>query len=233
MKKLIRNVVSSALFIVSTVSFALPTAFTANYDVKKSGMTLGNMQISLTYKDNQYHYHKKSKTTGLASLLSGDVIIENVDGIFNRDYLQPRSYLYHHKSKRKDRKTQLTFLSPTKVSGTHNNDNFSLDVPATSIDRATLELALARDLLKKKSSFTYDIIEKNKQKRYDLQVLGEEVLTLHDKKYHCKKMMVQRNDKNRETIFWLARETDYMPVKINHKEKGDSIVSTLKTFSKQ
>lgn len=191
------------------------------------------MQISLSYQGNQYHYHKKSKTTGLASLFSNDVITENADGIFNGEYLQPKTYLFHHKSKRKDRKTQATFQSPTKVTGIHNNTAFSLDAAADSIDRATLELALARDLLKKKKSFSYTVIEKSKQKRYDLKTLGEEVLTLNGKKYHCKKMTVERDNNNRQTIFWLAKETDFMPVKINHIEKGDSLVSTLRTFSKK
>lgn len=196
-------------------------------------MTLGSMQTSLSYKGNQYHYHKKSKTTGLASLFSNDVIVENADGIFNGEYLQPRTYLYHHKSKRKDRKTQATFQSPTKVSGTHKNEAFSLDVSADSIDRATLELALARDISKGKKSFSYAIIEKNKQKRYHLKALGEEVLMLNGQKYHCEKMIVERDDKSRRTLFWLAKETDFMPVKIDHREKGDSIVSTLNTFSRK
>lgn len=222
-----------ALFCLSTVSYALPSAFTATYDVKKSGMTLGNMQTSLSYNGNQYHYHKKSKTTGLASLFSGDVIVENADGIFNGEYLQPRTYLYHHISKRKNRKTLATFLSPTKVSGTHKDQSFSLNVSATSIDRATLELALARDLLSKKTTFSYLVIEKDKQKRYDLNALGDEVLTINGISYHCKKMIVKRDDQSRKTIFWLAKETDFMPVKINHAEKGDSVVSTLKTFSRK
>lgn len=233
MKNLIKQTVGSVLLLASTASFALPAAFTASYDVKKSGMTLGNMQTSLNYQGNQYHYHKKSKTTGVASLFSNDVIVENANGIFNGEYLQPRTYLFHHKSKRKDREIHTSFQSATKISGSHNNNAFSLNASADSIDRATMELAIARDLLKGKKNFSYTVIEKDKQKRYDLKPLGEEILTLNGKKYHCKKMMVERDNTNRKTIFWLAKETDFIPVKINHIEKGDSIISTLKTFSKK
>lgn len=233
MKKIIRNTIASAALLLSAASFALPSPFTATYDVSKSGLTLGSMAKTLSYSGNQYHYHTTSKATGLASFLSDDLIIENADGIFDGEYLQPRTYLYHHTSKRKDRKTQATFLLPTKVSGSYKDEAFSLDVSPASIDRATLELAIARDLMNKKTNFSYQVIEKNQQKRYDLKVLGEEVLSLNGKKYHCQKMIVERDDKSRKTLFWLAKETDYIPVKIDHNEKGDSIVSTLKTFVKK
>ena len=103
-----------------------------------------------------------------------------------------------------------------------------MQVPHGTIDRATLELALARDVLAKKKSLVYSIVEKGKLKNYRLHRQGTEKIIVANKEYTVEKIEVIRKDAERKTTFWLAKALDYMPVKIDHVEKGDSIVTTLK-----
>lgn len=221
---------SLVLNLVSMEAFALPAAFNATYSVSKSGLTLGEMKSSLSYSGTTYKYHKKSTATGLASWLSGDKVSENADGKFNGNYLQSVNYLYHHTSKRKNRKDQLKFVSPRNVKGVYKGNAYNLQVPNGSIDRATLELALARDLAANKKVLKYSVVERGHRKDYLLQRQGSEKLTIKGKQYTAEKLMVVRKGTNRKTTFWLAKELDYMPVKINHIEKGDAIVTELKSF---
>ncbi|MEE9352119.1 MAG: DUF3108 domain-containing protein [Thiotrichaceae bacterium] len=221
---------SLVLSLTSVGAIALPAAFNATYSVSKSGLTLGEMKSSLSYNGTTYKYHKKSISTGLVSWLSGDKVSENADGKFNGNYLQSVNYLYHHTSKRKNRKDQLKFISPREVKGVYKSNAYNLKVPNGSLDRATLELALARDLAANKKVLKYSIVERGHRKDYLLQRQGTEKLTIKNKQYNAEKLIVVRKGTTRKTTFWLAKELDYMPVKINHVEKGDAIVTELKSF---
>ncbi len=208
---------------------ALPRAFQANYTVSKGALKIGIMHSSLIYNGDAYSYKKSSKATGLASFLSGDRITENAGGKFKGNFMQSSSYLYHHKSKRKDRKDSFKFPSPTLVKGTYK-EPYSLTVTRGTMDRATMELALARDMAAKKKDLKYSVVEKGKQKEYKLRRLGIETITISGKKYTCEKIIVDRKDSDRKTISWLAKELEYMPVQIEHIEKGTSIMTRLKSF---
>ncbi len=215
---------------IASPVFALPGAFNANYSVSKSGLTLGEMRVSLTYGQNTYAYHKATKATGLASWLSGDRVIENVEGKINRDVLRPGSYIFHHTSKRKNRKDQLQFVTPRLVKGEYKKQAYQIQVPQGTLDRATLELVLARDLAHHKKNMVYSVVERGKLKTYRFAHQGTEKIPVGDKEYQAEKLMVVREGTVRKTTFWLAPELGYMPVKINHIEKGDAIVTHLKWF---
>ena len=225
--------IQQLLLFISTIAFsltayALPAAFNATYSVSKGGLTLGEMKTSLSYQGNNYRYFKSSKSTGLVSWLSGDKITENTQGIFKGNLLEPNSYLYHHKSKRKDRKDQLRFINRQLVKGAYKGKAYEVKIPNGTIDRASLELALARDVAAKKKNLSYSVIERGKLKNYHLHRQGTEKIEVDDKEYQAIKLVVARKGSERKTTFWLAKELDYMPVKINHIEKGDSIVTKLK-----
>lgn len=228
MKK--NSVVFLVFILMSLNAAALPRAFHANYAVSKGPLKVGNMHISLEYKDNTYHYNKSSKARGLAAMLSGDRITENVNGTFKGDFMQSSHYVYHHQSKRKNKKDDFTFVNPRLVKGLYQQ-NYETVVPAGTIDRATMELVLARDLAAKKKTLSYSVIEKGKHKTYQLQRLGSETINVAGRRYQCEKVMVNRQDSDRKTILWLAQELDYMPAQIQHIEKGSSIMTRLTSLT--
>lgn len=215
---------------LSLHAIALPRAFQANYIVSKGVLSIGNMHMSLDYKDNTYSYKKSSKTTGLAAMFSGDRITEEVSGTFKGDFMQASRYLYHHQSKRKDKKDNFTFVNPRLVKGLYQQ-HYETTVPAGTIDRATMELAIARDLAANKKTLSYSVIEKGKHKTYKLQRLGNETITVAGQRYNCEKVMVIRKSKERKTISWLAKELDYMPAQIQHIEKGSAIMTRLTSLT--
>lgn len=214
------------LIFVSLNTMALPRAFEARYSVAKGEFNIGNMNMSLQYINNTYHYKKSTKAKGLAALLSGDRIIEHVEGSFKGNFIQSKHYLYHHKSKRKDKKDEFTFVNLRLVKGRYK-ESYETIVPAGTIDRATMELVLARDLAANKKILHYSVVEKGKHKTYQLQRLGRETISIGGRSYICEKVMVARKDSKRKTISWLALELDYMPAQIEHIEKGSSIMTRL------
>jgi len=228
--KLIPTLMLLALGLFSLTAHALPKAFSATYAVSKSGLSLGEMRLDLSYNKQNYYYKKSSKAHGLAKLLSGDKMVENVQGLFQGNYLQPQSYLFHHTSKRKNRKDQIQFTSPQQAVGQYKKDAFKLTIPKGTLDRASLELALARDVSTNKTQLNYNVIERGKIKTYHIKKAGNKLLNHDGKQYHVQKMIVSHANKKRSTVFWLAKELDYMPIRIDHTEKDKTIVTQLKRF---
>ncbi len=232
LKTVLTSAVFSLLLLVQTQAVvAIPTTFEANYSVAKGSMTLGNLHTSLKVRDGRYSYHKYTKATGLAALLTGIKITENTDGQISGQNIQPNSYLFN-KSQHSKSKIDKVQFSGNSASGSYKGKPYTLTVANNTQDRASLELVLARDVALNKAQLSYTVVESAKKKQYTFQKLGSEQLKTPVGTFNTIKVKVLRSGNKRETIFWLAKETDYMPVKIRHREKNDVITTVIKNYKK-
>ena len=210
---------------------AIPNTFEANYSVAKGSMTLGNLHTSLKVSGGRYSYHKYTKATGLAALLTGIKITENTDGIISGNTIRPNSYLFNKKQRSKSKIDKIQF-SGNNATESYKGKPYKFSINGNTQDRASLELVLARDIALNKAKLTYPVIESGKKKTYNFQKLGNEKIQTPAGSFNTVKVKVLRSDNKRETIFWLAKEVDYLPVKIRHREKNDVIITVLKNYKK-
>jgi hypothetical protein len=221
----------SLLLFSAQAALALPAAFQANYSVAKGSMTLGNLHASLKYSGNNYQYHKYTKATGVAALLTGIKITENTDGQFSGQNITPRNYLFNQSRRSKARIDKAQFTSNRAV-GSYKNKAYNVAISPGTQDRASLELVLARDLAQNKTRLIYSVFERGKLKHYSFQKLGYEKIQTPAGTFNALKVQVVRKGNKRETTFWMAKELDYLPVKIRHKEKDDVITTIIKNYKK-
>jgi len=225
------TLVSITFFFPLIVTAALPKAFQANYSVSKGSMTLGNLHTTLKYSGNTYSYHKYTKATGLAALLTGIKITENTDGILSGQNITPKNYFYNRAKRSKKKIDKATFTNTTAI-GSYKDKAYNLKITKGTHDKASLELALARDLSLNKKRLSYPVVSRGERSQYNFQRLGSEVLKTPAGIFHTIKVKVLRKGKKRDTIFWMAKELDYMPVKIKHREKDDIIISIIKNYKR-
>ncbi len=230
MRDAIKKLMLLSTLLISQNLLAAPQAFQASYAVMKSGMTLGDMKANLVYSNHRYTYLKQTKANGIAAFISGDTLTERSNGTKRGSTLIPQQYLHHHKNKRKDRRDQFSFTTPTQVKGQYESEAYSLTVPHSTIDPALLELRIMDDL-KANRPLNYKVTEKGKLKDYRFQHLGKETLSLPAGKYECEKIRMIRNNGERTTTIWLAPELDFVPVQISHNEKGSVIETRLKSYN--
>lgn len=210
---------------------ALPDAFKANYSVARGSMTLGNLHASLKYSGNNYQYEKYTKATGLAALLTGIKITENTNGQLSGLEVIPKNYLFNQSRRKKSRIDKVEFTGRNAV-GSYKNTPYKLIMPHGAQDRASLELVLARDIAQNKSRLQYNVVERGKIKKYNFQKMGVEQIKTPAGVFSTTKVKVIREGKKRETVFWLAKKIDYLPVKIKHTEKGEVITTVIKSYQK-
>ncbi|MCK5918749.1 MAG: DUF3108 domain-containing protein [Cocleimonas sp.] len=219
----------AAVLLLGQSVYAMPNALNANYSVYKGSMNLGDMNLSLQYSGNQFHYYKNTKAKGLAALISNAKIIEKVDGSFSGNNIKPLTY-YFLQSTRKNSRVENTRFSGNIAQGTYKDKKFNLKLPAGTVDRASLELVLANDMMSNKPRLTYNVMERGKLKKYIFARQGQEKLTTPNGVYMTTKVKVVRTGNKRSTMFWLAKKLDYMPVKIVHREKNDVITTVIKNY---
>lgn len=230
-KSFFRLCLFSLLLLSAQAVQALPSAFQAQYSVAKGSMNLGNLTASLKYSGNTYHYKKHTQSTGLAKILTGIKITENTSGQFDGQDIKPKHYLFNQSRRNKSRIDKATF-STTKAVGSYKNVPYNLSIKPGTQDRASLEIALARDLALNKNSLQYNVAERGKIKKYNFQRLGHEKLQTSAGVFNTTKVKVVRHGNKRETIFWMAKEIDFLPVKIRHNEKGDIITTVIRNYKK-
>ncbi|EIJ35538.1 DUF3108 domain-containing protein [Thiothrix nivea] len=217
------------LLLLANGAEAAPQAFQANYTVTAKGMNVGTMAANLSYTGNTYTYQKLTKANGLAALLSGDTLTERSTGSKNGENLIPTHYLNHHKNKRKDKKDELDFTSPTHVSGTFAGDAYTMDVPKGTLDAATLELYLM-DALAANQPLAYKVVSHGKLQDYRFRKLGKETIKVPAGSYECETVEVVHKSGERQTTLWLAPELNYAIVQVSHTEDGDLIETRLSSY---
>lgn len=210
-------------------AYALPRAFDADYTVAKGRMTLGNLHTSLKYNGNQYQYRKYTRATGFAAILTGMKITENSDGQFHKESIKPRNYLFNQSRRNKSR-VEKTRFTGNKAIGSYKGKPYTISISPNALDRGSVELALAHDLATNKSRLVYPVIEKGKIKNLTFTKQGKEKIKTPAGTFNTIKIRVVRNTNKRNTTLWLAKELDYMPVKIRHNEKGNVVTTVIKNF---
>ena len=219
------------LLLTAQTSFALPPAFQAKYSVDKGSMTLGNLHISLKYSGDKYSYQQFTKSTGLAALLTGIKITEKSDGKISGQNIIPQNYLYNQSRRSKNRIDKVQFIKNRAI-GSYKGKSYNFTIPTGTLDRSSMEIALARDLSLNRKQLSYTIVGRGEKTHYNFSRLGNEILKTPAGTFNTIKVRVKRTSKSRETIFWMAKELGYLPVKIRHSEKGSVITSIIKDYKK-
>ena len=228
--KIINYIILFYISIISPQLYALPNAYSASYKVSKSGLLLGSMQVSLVYQGNQYYYHKLTKASGVAAILSGDTLVENSSGRIQDGQLITLKYLRHHKSKRKVQKDEFIFKTPTLVQGTFNQQAYQLNVPQGTSDLSLLEVKLMQDIAKGGLHHSYNIVDRGKLKQYLVRKLGQADIEVPMGKYTCEKVRISQKNKSQHTTVWLAKELNFVPVRILHEDDDGKLDIRLTNY---
>lgn len=223
------SVLAAGLLFAASTAQAAPDSFQASYNVSKGSITLGKMDVSLSYTANGYTYQKLTTANGLAAMISGDTLTERSSGVKQGENLKPKNYLHHHKNRRKEKRDEFTFAAPNQVKGKYDNNAYELQVPSNAIDPAMLEVRLMEDVANGKP-LTYQVTNKGKLHTYTFAKLGKETLQVPAGRFECEKIQRKDPEGNRDTTVWLAPELNYGIVKIRHNEKGDVLEAQLTSF---
>lgn len=208
-------------------------AFTAEYTLNKAGFVIGKATVSLDWKGNAFTYQSVTEPKGILAWFRSDHITERSQGRYIQDKLIPDRYQYLHKGSRKHRDLNLEFNWEKRiVRNLIPDDHWTLNIPADTLDRITVQLAMMLDMQAKRSIKGYDVIDKGKLKQYRFNQLDSTRIETPAGEFDTLIVKRVRSDNKRETTLWCASKLAFLPVRVDYTESdGASFSMHLKKLT--
>ncbi len=222
----------------SAPAFAADTTikpFHADYATLRNGSEVGRTTLDLA-DDGDGSWTLRSETRGTSGLakLAGIHIIETSRFHWKDGHLEALVYDYKQEGAFKQRTRHADFDWKTNaVRVSEGGQDFSYATTPGLIDRQSVTLALASDLMHGASTFDYKVAVKDRVE--DMRYTRGATETLKVPAGAFKATLMQRDgepgaDRKRVARSWFAESLGWLPVQIEQTEKkGDTV--TLKLVS--
>lgn len=204
--------------------------FSANYLVKLNGLQAGELKRRLSSNaDGSRQFKSSTKAKGIFSFFKPDLVEETSTWQFIDSQIQSQHYLYQRTGGKKDKYMSLQFdWQENQLYIDDKKQPWQLDLEYGTLDKLVYQLALMSDLADEKTTFNYRIADGGKLKNYDIRIVEKEVITTPLGKIDTIKLIRYRDGKNkRQTTLWCAPQLNYLPVQLEHTEKGGSVFTAV------
>lgn len=238
LKKCLKRAVSLmyyGLLCLTALSFSMSARasiepFKLDYKVTLSGISLGRAKAELRRdRDGRYILEKSAEANGLARLFVSDSISERaewklIDG-------EPKAMRFESAEKDgSEYKRELIVFDwdQNKALTSWVDGTKQIDIPTQAFDRLTLEMRMMLDVRESVETYEYALIERGKLKiRRFVPEGSERVETPAGTFDSVKYRLVRKESDRRSTLFWLARDLGYLPVRMEHHDKKHGFVVAM------
>lgn len=204
-----------------------PPAFVAVYQLSQGSLAFGTMERRFELKaDGNYRYLSRMKTSGVLALVRSDKITESSTGKFRDGQFVPTTYSYHNS--RGDKQFALRFdYRNGQVMRSDQANGWSAAMPARTLDKLVYQMQMMIDLTSEPAALQYSIADKNKFKDYQFDNRGPEEVETDAGRYQTLRLERGAEGAERRTVVWCARKLDWLPVKVEYREKDGSVTTAL------
>lgn len=211
---------------ISCNSFAL-SPFNASYQFAYNGKNVGSATRQLVQSGNAWTYTFSAKAAALASAT------ETSRFVFNNGQIQSNSFNRTSKVLIHNNKLSINFNPSSKIISTQKDDKArSFAWKAGVLDELNAELQVREDLKAAGLKGTYYIADAKSADARQFIKQGTEAIKTPYGTYNTIKVLLKHDNANKSSIFWLAPQLDYLPVKMAHQD-GSSSYSLLLTGYKK
>lgn len=211
---------------LSTSAMAL-APFQASYQFAYNGKNVGTATRVLQQQNNQqWTYTFSAKALGVGSASETSRFSFNNGQISSQSFSRNSKILVHNRS------MSINFNPSSKLINTQKDKKArSFAWQAGVLDELNAELQVREDLKKNALKAQYFIADAKEVEGRKFVRQGTEQIKTPAGTYNTVKVVMQHNGKNRQTVFWLAPQLDYLPVKVTHKDEDASYSLNLTKFS--
>lgn len=193
--------------------------YQATYNLYWHGIKVGNSTQTLQ-KLNANRYLVEWTSLPLLSFLPFHSF-EKSEFYLKNNQIYPIAYHYKIQNKKKIKSGEMLF-------------NQMPSLPHKAQDKISLYFQFRQDLALQKNNFRYTVIEPEKIKHYTFKVINETHLKSTIGVLKTIQVEYISDNKERLTKVWLAKDLDYLIVKLQQFKKGKLIAeSTLQHFQDQ
>lgn len=213
---------STLLFSPSVLAM---TPFSASYDFSYNGKTVGSATRVLTQSGNQWKYSFRATAIGMASASEVSQFSVHNGKITSQNFSRTSKILVHSNS------MSIKFNPASKLINTQKDDKKrSFAWKAGVLDELNAELQLREDLKKSALEPQYLIADAKEIEGRRFVRSGQETIKTPYGSFETLKVVLKHSKPNRATTFWLAKNLDYLPVKVSHQDAKTSYSLLLKGY---
>lgn len=199
--------------------------FSADYALKKKGMTIGKIRLSLTSENNRWRFETHAEASGLAAMLSDDTITESTLLAIVENGIQPVHYRYLRNGNKDGKDLQTEFDWEQAVAKVTERDNSTpVELKDGTLNEHAVTLALILALQSGFSEKTYTVLDETKVETQTYTNAGSEKIKVPAGEFDAVKVV--RKHGSRETIGWYSPTLNYLPVKVQ-SFKDDKLKSEM------
>lgn len=209
-----------------TTGAQMPTSFENEYTTRIFGIrvTVTHQLSTLENGRQQLLFDASAWVGSVEEITQFDWTDEGV--------VQPQKYYYKRRGLGRNRDAELTFdWDREKVLNNVENTSWSMDISQNVQDKISYQIQLQKDLINGRDNLVYDIADGGELKRYRFDIEGEERLDTPLGQVNTVKVKRSRDDNDRVTYAWLAKDWDYMLIRLEQREDGDSHTITINKAS--
>jgi len=196
----------------------VPKTFDNEYKAKLYGFNITVTNRLTRTADNQYDLLFKAD-----SMVGSITEQSKMQWSPAQQTISPLHYSYSRHGLSKDRTAELSFDWKNKsVTNNVQKTSWQMDIAQRVQDKLSYQIQMQQDLLNGKKDFTYQIADGGRLKEYKFMVVGEEMLDTPLGKVNTLKVKRSRENDERVTYAWLAKDWNYLLVRLQQEEKGDA-----------
>jgi len=206
-----------AAFSQAAQAAEMPQTFNNEYSTRVFGfnLTVKHQLSNLGNGEHRLHFLAK---TWFASIEEITEFTWGEDG-----KVDPLRYSYKRRGLGRNRDRQLEFdWDSGTVTNVLENTSWDMDTSKHVQDPLSYQVQLQRDLIDGRENLSYQIANNGGLREYSFEVVDEEVLETPLGKVNTVKVMRSRKNHDRVTYAWLAKDWDYLLVRLQQQEDGDS-----------
>jgi hypothetical protein len=203
------------LSLTAKVSIATPPKnFEAVYKAKYRGIAVTATRQLQTLADGSQVFSFKAESW-IADLEEASVFRWS-----ENDRIVPIQYRYERSGLGRDREAVLDFDWATNtVINNVERKPWKMEVPLLALDKLSYQLQIRADLIHNRPLLEYKIADGGRIKEYSFELLGEEEVQTDAGRFMAVKVKRIRENEDRQTIFWMAKDWDYMIVRLQQQEE--------------
>ena len=146
--------------------------------------------------------------------------------------IQPISYQLSKGALGKNRQASVNFDWKRKQADSReDNDQWALAIQPGDLDKISYQLQLQEDMRQGRKDLHYLVVNEDERDDYQFLVEKEEILQTPLGEINTVRLKMQRDNNKRQTWIWLAKDWNYMLVKLRQVEKNKDYVINLKSAS--
>lgn len=210
----------------ATAQAAVTDAFTADFTVTRGELALGTTTFGLEPAEREgcYVYTGRAHPNAVVRMFIGEVTDESRFCI-DDGRLRPQHFRHHIDGEPgKSYTLEFDWDAHEVVYENETGKHKTMALDDTALDPLSIQIAARRWLAKADDPAALDersfpIVDEDEIKTYRLRVSDGGVINTADGRFDT--LRVERvDDPKRHLRFWLAREADWIPIRVEH-EKGD------------